>query len=38
MVGCSINTVTKLLLSLGTACEAFHDSIVRNAAPAETVT
>ena len=25
MVGCSINTVTKLLVDLGTACEAFHD-------------
>jgi IS1 family transposase len=30
MVGCSINTVTKLLVDLGTACEAFHDSFVRN--------
>jgi IS1 family transposase len=30
MVGVSINTVTKLLVDLGTACEAFHDSVVRN--------
>ena len=30
MVGCSINTVTKLLVDLGTACEAFHDHHVRN--------
>jgi IS1 family transposase len=30
MVGCSINTVTKLLVDLGTACEAFHDSFVQN--------
>ena len=36
MVGCSINTVTKLLVDLGTACEAFHDSFVRNV-PAERV-
>src|SRR5688572_12441750 len=36
MVGVSINTVTKLLVDLGTACEAFHDSFVRNV-PAERV-
>jgi IS1 family transposase len=30
MVGCSINTVTKLLVDLGTSCEAFHDEHVRN--------
>jgi hypothetical protein len=30
MVGCSINTVTKLLVDLGVACEAFHDAHVRN--------
>ncbi|NOT25792.1 MAG: IS1 family transposase [Acidobacteria bacterium] len=30
MVGVSINTVTKLLVDLGTACEAFHDENVRN--------
>jgi IS1 family transposase len=36
MVGCSINTVTKLLVDLGTACEAFHDERVRNV-PAERV-
>jgi len=30
MVGVSINTVTKLLVDLGTACEAFHDATVRN--------
>jgi len=36
MVGCSINTVTKLLVDLGTACEAFHDAHVRNV-PAQRV-
>jgi IS1 family transposase len=30
MVGVSINTVTKLLVDLGAACEAFHDAHVRN--------
>lgn len=30
MVGVSINTVSKLLVDLGTACEAFHDERVRN--------
>lgn len=30
MVGVSINTVTKLLVDLGSACEAFHDERVRN--------
>lgn len=30
MVGVSINTVTKLLVDLGTACDAFHDEYVRN--------
>lgn len=30
MIGCSINTVTKLLVELGAACEAFHDTHVRN--------
>jgi IS1 family transposase len=30
MTGVSINTVTKLLVDLGTACAAFHDSHVRN--------
>ena len=32
MVGVSINTVTKLLVDLGIACESFHDSFVRNVA------
>ena len=32
MVGCSINTVTKLLVDLGTVCERFHDEAVRNVA------
>jgi IS1 family transposase len=36
MVGVSINTVTKLLVDLGTACEAFHDATVRNV-PAQRV-
>lgn len=36
MVGVSINTVTKLLVDLGTACEAFHDEHVRNV-PAQRV-
>ena len=36
MVGCSINTVTKLLVDLGTACEAYHDEHVRNV-PAQRV-
>lgn len=36
MVGVSINTVTKLLVDLGTACEAFHDSTVRDV-PAERI-
>jgi IS1 family transposase len=36
MVGVSINTVTKLLVDLGTACEAFHDATVRDV-PAERV-
>lgn len=36
MVGVSINTVTKLLVELGTACEAFHDEHVRNV-PAQRV-
>jgi IS1 family transposase len=30
MVGASINTVTKLLVDLGTVCAAFHDEHVRN--------
>ena len=30
IVGVSINTVTKLLLEAGHACEAFHDEMVRN--------
>jgi IS1 family transposase len=30
MVGASINTVTKLLVDLGVACERFHDEHVRN--------
>jgi IS1 family transposase len=30
MTGASINTVTKLLVDLGTACAAFHDQHVRN--------
>jgi len=30
MVGVSINTVTKLLVDLGAACEQFHDEHVRN--------
>lgn len=32
MVGCSINTVTKLLVDLGEACERFHDFAVRGVA------
>src|SRR5258708_12713211 len=36
MTGASINTVTKLLEDLGTACAAFHDQHVRNV-PAKTV-
>ncbi len=36
MLGVSINTVTKLLVDLGTACEAFHDATVRNV-PAQRV-
>lgn len=32
MVGVSINTVTKLLVDLGVACERFHDEHVRNVA------
>ena len=36
MVGVSINTVTKLLVDLGAACEAFHDEHVRNV-PAQRV-
>src|SRR5687767_7541009 len=36
MVGCSINTATKLLVDLGTACEAYHDTHVRNV-PAQRV-
>ncbi len=27
--GCSINTVTKLLVDVGTACQAYHDEHVR---------
>ena len=30
IVGVSINTVTKLLVEAGHACEAFHDEKVRN--------
>lgn len=30
MTGVSINTVTKLLVDLGTACANFHDASVRN--------
>ncbi|MGB7220240.1 MAG: IS1 family transposase [Vicinamibacterales bacterium] len=30
MTGASINTVTKLLVDIGTACAAFHDQHVRN--------
>jgi IS1 family transposase len=36
MVGCSLNTTTKLLVELGAACEAFHDEHVRRV-PAERV-
>lgn len=32
MVGVSINTVTKLLVDLGTACATAHDSLVQNVA------
>jgi len=32
ITGVSINTVTKLLVDAGRACEAFHDSAVRNVA------
>ena len=28
MVGCSINTVTKLLVGLGTACAAYRDKVM----------
>ena len=28
--GCSINTVTKLLVDVGSACQAYHDAYVRN--------
>ena len=30
MVGCSINTVTKLLVDLGTACAEYQDKTLRN--------
>lgn len=30
LVGCSINTVTKLLVDVGTACQAYHDEHVRD--------
>lgn len=30
VTGCSINTVTKLLIDAGTACAAFQDSAIRN--------
>ncbi len=30
LTGCSINTVTKLLIDVGTACREFHDESVRN--------
>jgi IS1 family transposase len=36
MAGVSINTVTKLLVDLGSACEAYHDMHVRNV-PAQRV-
>ena len=36
MTGVSINTISKLLVDLGTACEAFHDAHVRNV-PAQRV-
>src|ERR1700747_1107247 len=32
IVGCSINTVDKLLQAAGTACAAYHDEHVRNIA------
>lgn len=32
ITGVSINTVTKLLIDAGRACEAFHDTTVRNVA------
>lgn len=32
VVGCSINTVTKLLVEAGEACSAYHDEHVRNVA------
>jgi hypothetical protein len=30
LADCSINTVTKLLVDVGTACAAYHDKTVRN--------
>ena len=30
VVGCSINTVTKLLVDAGAACQDYHDQAVRN--------
>ena len=36
MVGCSFNTVVKLMIELGAVCEAFHDMHVRNV-PAQRV-
>lgn len=30
LVGCSINTVTKLLIDIGTVCSAYQDQIMRN--------
>jgi len=30
LIGCSLNTVTKLLVDVGAACEAYHDEHVRN--------
>ena len=33
IVGCSINTVSKLLLDVGETCQVFHDETVRGLAP-----
>lgn len=30
MIGCSINTVTKLLVDLGTACAIYQNEVLRN--------
>jgi transposase-like protein len=32
LVGCSINTVTKLLIDVGTACDKYQDAALNNLA------